>query len=100
MVAVAEPSTPVHEEHHARRHETLIGKYLFSTDHKQIGINYMVTAFIFFIIGGILLMLSFLYGAPQAGWTSYPPVSLQGPLGQTFWCLSIIILGASSTLSA
>src|SRR5436305_4525973 len=177
MVAVAEP-TLVHEEHHARRHQSLIGKYLFSTDHKQVGINYMVTAFIFFIIGGILaelmrvnlvqpgstfvdattynelytmhgttmiflfaipmlvggftnfamplmigapdvafprlnmlsyvlfppggvlLMLSFLYGAPQAGWTSYPPVSLQGPIGQTFWCLSIIILGASSTLSA
>jgi cytochrome c oxidase subunit I len=57
-------------------------------------------SYVLFPPGGILLLLSFLYGAPQAGWTSYPPVSLQGPVGQTFWCLSIIILGASSTLSA
>src|SRR5947209_5384915 len=70
MVAVAEPPTLVHEEHHAPQNQTLIGKYLFSTDHKQIGINYMVTAFIFFIIGSILAELM------------------------------RIILGASSTLSA
>jgi cytochrome c oxidase subunit 1 len=178
VVAVAEPTLQVHEEHHAPPGQSLFGRYLLSTDHKQIGINYMVTAFIFFVIGGVLaelmrinlaqpgsaflsadaydslytihgttmiflftipmlvggftnfvmplmigakdvafprlntasyllvppggiaLMLSFLYGAPQAGWTSYPPISLQGPVGQAFWCVSIIILGASSTLSA
>src|SRR5256714_1763807 len=50
MVAVVEPPISVHEEHHAPRHQTLIGKYLFSTDHKHIGINYMVTAFIIIIL--------------------------------------------------
>ncbi len=187
MVAVAEPDiyAPEHEgqgghgaEHHAPKNQSLFGKYILSTDHKQIGVNYMVTAFIFFLVGGlmaelmrvnlaqpgsaflspdaynslftmhgttmiflftipmliggftnflmpmmigapdvafpklntasyllyppggILLMLSFLYGAPQAGWTSYPPISLQGPVGQSMWCIALIILGASSTLGA
>ena len=60
MVAVAEPTTPTpvaHEEHHAPRNQSLFGKYILSTDHKQIGINYMVTAFIFFLIGGVLAEL-------------------------------------------
>jgi len=185
MVAIAEPSIYApehgheeHEEHHAPKDQSLFAKYILSTDHKQVGINYMVTAFIFFIVGGfmaelmrvnlaqpgskflsadaynslftmhgttmiflftipmmvggftnfvmplmigardvafpklntlsyllfppggIILMLSFLYGAPQAGWTSYPPISLQGPVGQSMWCIALILLGTSSTMGA
>ncbi len=189
MVALAEPGIVTHEEeqHTSRGHQSLLQKYVFSTDHKQVGKNYMVTAIIFMLIGGlfaeimrvnlayqpgtaggygggtsflsatdynslftmhattmiflftipmliggftnfamplmigagdvafprlnmisyllyppggIILMLSFLYGAPQAGWTSYPPVSLQGPAGQAFWCIALIVLGTSSTLGA
>jgi len=181
MVAVAEPDILTHEEHHEpapERKQSLFGKYILSTDHKQVGKNYMVTALIFFFVGGlfaelmrvnlaqpgsaflsadaynslftmhgttmiflftipmliggftnffmplmigagdvafpklnmlsyllyppggIILMASFLYGAPQAGWTSYPPISLQGPVGQSMWCVALIFLGFSSTLGA
>ena len=30
-------------------------------------------------VGGVLLLSSFLVGAPEAGWTSYPPLSLICP---------------------
>jgi cytochrome c oxidase subunit 1 len=51
--------------------------------------------------GGLLLMASFFVGAPQAGWTSYPPLSLMtGKAGEEIWILSILILGTSSILGA
>ncbi len=159
------------------------GQYLrFSTDHKVIGIQYMVTTFFFFLLGGlfamlvraelmtppsdlfdrplynalftmhgtvmiflwiipfnvglanyliplmigardmafpllnaiafwiippagILLMSSFLLpdGPAQAGWWSYPPISLQVPPnqplnGELFWILSVILIGISSIM--
>ena len=58
-------------------------------------------AFWMFPIGGILLMSSFFVGAPQAGWTSYPPLSLvAGKWGEEIWILSLLILGTSSMLGA
>ncbi|HEY9675388.1 MAG TPA: cytochrome c oxidase subunit I [Waterburya sp.] len=156
--------------------------FRFSTDHKVIGVQYLVTTFIFFLIGGLLAMLIraelitpqlnlvdrslynglftihgtmmiFLWiipclvglgnylvplmigardmafpvlngiafwiippsgllllssffvpnGAPQAGWWSYPPVSIQNPSGSLFngefvWILSILLLGISSIM--
>jgi cytochrome c oxidase subunit 1 len=51
--------------------------------------------------GGILLMSSFFNGAPQAGWTSYPPLSLiSGKSGEEIWILSVLILGTSSMFGA
>jgi cytochrome c oxidase subunit I len=51
--------------------------------------------------GGILLMSSFLVGAPGSGWTSYPPLSLvNGKAGELIWILSVLILGTSSILAA
>lgn len=51
--------------------------------------------------GGILLLSSFLVGAPQAGWTSYPPLSLlSGKWGEEFWILSLLLLGTSTILGA
>lgn len=50
-------------------------------------------------IGGVLLMSSFFVGAPQAGWTSYPPLSLvASKWGEEIWILSVLILGTSSIL--
>lgn len=156
--------------------------FSFSTDHKVIGIQYLVTTFIFFLIGGLLAMLiraelvtpelnvvsrpvynglftihgtmmiflwiipslaglanyliplmigardmafpilnaiafwiippagilllsSFLLpsGTAQAGWWSYPPVSLQNPSGhvlngEVLWIVSLILLGISSIM--
>ncbi|MCU0543764.1 MAG: cytochrome c oxidase subunit I [Oscillatoriaceae cyanobacterium Prado104] len=52
-------------------------------------------------VGGILLMSSFFVGAPQAGWTSYPPLSLiTAKAGEEIWILSVLILGTSSILGA
>src|SRR6202165_4941565 len=48
---------------------------------------------------GILLFGSFLFGAPQAGWTEYPPISLQMPFGTSMWCMAIFLIGVSSTIT-
>ncbi|MDX2097598.1 MAG: cytochrome c oxidase subunit I [Leptolyngbyaceae cyanobacterium bins.59] len=49
--------------------------------------------------GGILLLSSFLVGAPAAGWTSYPPLSIiTDKAGEMIWILSVLILGTSSIL--
>ena len=52
-----------------------------------------------FPIAGVLLFGAFLVGAPDAGWTEYPPVSLQGPVGTNLWCIAIFLIGISSTLT-
>jgi cytochrome c oxidase subunit 1 len=58
-------------------------------------------AFWMFPIGGVLLLLSFFVGAPQAGWTSYPPLSLlTGKWGQEIWIMSLLVAGTSSILGA
>ena len=152
--------------------------FTFSTDHKVIGIQYLVTSFVFYIIGGSLatairtelatpasdlvspatynsmltlhgtvmiflwiipagaglanyliplmigardmafpkmnavafwmippagltLVLSFFWEAPQAGWTSYPPLSLMtGKVGEGIWIFTLLTLGTSSILGA
>ncbi|BAW96572.1 cytochrome oxidase large subunit [[Synechococcus] sp. NIES-970] len=52
-------------------------------------------------VGGILLISSFFVGAPQAGWTSYPPLSLiSGKWGEELWILCLLILGTASILGA
>jgi cytochrome c oxidase subunit 1 len=51
--------------------------------------------------GGILLISSFFVGAPQSGWTSYPPLSLlSGKWGEELWILSLLLVGTSSILGA
>ncbi len=51
--------------------------------------------------GGIFFLSSFFVGAPQAGWTSYPPLSLvAGKWGEEIWILSVLLLGTSSILGA
>ncbi len=50
---------------------------------------------------GLLIMLSLYFGGAQSGWTSYPPLSLiTNNLGQSFWILSILLVGTSSILGA
>jgi cytochrome c oxidase subunit 1 len=58
-----------------------------------------LAAFWMFPVAGIILFSSFLFGAPDAGWTEYPPVSLQGPPGTSMWCVAIFLIGISSTLT-
>ena len=170
-------NVPNHAEEHGERHwRDFFG---FSTDHKVIGIQYLVTSFVFYCIGGVmadlvrtelrtpevdfvtpevynslftlhatimiflwivptgagfanyliplmigardmafprlnavafwmvppagvLLVASLAVGdAPDAGWTSYPPLSLvTGQVGEGIWIMSILLLGTSSILGA
>ncbi|MEM7591256.1 MAG: cytochrome c oxidase subunit I [Cyanobacteria bacterium P01_A01_bin.83] len=170
-------SEPEQNEHPQRKWYEYFG---FSTDHKVIGIQYLVTAFIFYFIGGALAevmrtelatpdpdfiqpdfynqamtmhgsIMLFLWilpagsafanyliplmigaedmafprlnavafwilppggvfflssffletGTAQAGWTSYPPLSLvTGKWGEEIWILSVLLLGTSSILGA
>ncbi|MGK7952354.1 MAG: cytochrome c oxidase subunit I [Xenococcaceae cyanobacterium] len=62
-----------------------------------------LNAVAFWIIppGGIFFLSSFFVGAPQAGWTSYPPLSLvSGKWGEEIWILSVLLLGTSSIFGA
>jgi cytochrome c oxidase subunit 1 len=58
-----------------------------------------LTSFWLFPVAGLLLFSSFIFGAPDAGWTEYPPVSLQGPPGTSIWAAAIFLIGISSTLT-
>jgi cytochrome c oxidase subunit I len=50
---------------------------------------------------GLTLVGSLLIEAPQAGWTSYPPLSLvSGKVGEGIWIFSLLVLGTSSILGA
>src|SRR5579859_231754 len=40
-----------------RLEETYVGEWIMTTDHKKIGIMYIVTAFFFFLVGGVDAML-------------------------------------------
>jgi cytochrome c oxidase subunit I len=56
-----------------------------------------------FLFGGVVLFSSWFadQGAPRAGWTSYPPLSIQsGGTGQDLWILSLHILTISSLAGA
>src|SRR5579871_4168909 len=56
-------------------------------------------SFWIFPVAGLMLFSSFLMGAPTAGWTEYPPMSLQGAPGTSMWCAAIFLVGVSSTMT-
>ncbi|MEB3180156.1 MAG: cytochrome c oxidase subunit I [Nostocaceae cyanobacterium] len=50
---------------------------------------------------GALLLGSFFFGGAQAGWTSYPPLSLiTANTAQSMWILAIVLVGTSSILGS
>jgi cytochrome c oxidase subunit 1 len=55
-----------------------------------------------YLPGGLLMLSSFLLpgGAPNSGWTSYPPLSVIAPHGQTIWICGMILLITSSLLGS
>jgi len=62
-----------------------------------------LNAFAFWLIppAGVLMLLGWFVGPPEAGWTSYPPLSsLFSGDGQTLWAMSLHLLGISSILGA
>jgi len=50
---------------------------------------------------GALLLGSFLFGGAQAGWTSYPPLSvITANTAQSMWILAIVLVGTSSIMGS
>lgn len=61
-----------------------------------------LNAFAFWLIppAGFILILGYLIGPAEAGWTAYPPLSVITPDGQTLWAIAIHLLGLSSILGS
>jgi len=57
----------------------------------------MMSYWIYFL-GGVIMLSSFFLpeGPAQSGWTSYPPLSVIAPMGQTFWLISMTFIITSS----
>lgn len=55
-----------------------------------------------YFVGGIIMLSSFLApgGAAQSGWTSYAPLSVAAPPGQTIWLIAMIFIITSSLLGS
>ena len=55
-----------------------------------------------YLVGGIVMMSSYFApdGFPQSGWTSYAPLSIVAPPGQTVWCIAMLIIITSSLLGS
>src|SRR5688500_2053212 len=53
-----------------------------------------------YLPGGLLMLTSFFIpgGAPNSGWTSYPPLSVIATHGQTIWILGMVLLFTTSIL--
>ena len=55
-----------------------------------------------YFVGGIIMMASFFLpgGAAGSGWTSYPPLAVIAPIGQTAWLIGMTFLITSSLLGS
>ena len=55
-----------------------------------------------FFVGGVIMLASFFVpeGAAQSGWTSYPPLAVIAPTGQTWWLWGMVALITSSLLGS
>jgi len=51
-----------------------------------------------YLAGGVVMLVSFFVpgGAPNSGWTSYPPLADFATLGQTFWLVGMFLLIVSA----
>ena len=62
MTAIPHPLTGTHDDAHDHAHEhghdlPFVSKYVFSTDHKVIGIQFLFIGLLFMVLGGLLAML-------------------------------------------
>ena len=55
-----------------------------------------------YLLAGAIMIASFFVegGAARSGWTSYAPLAVMEPKGQSFWLVGIFLLGLSSALNA
>jgi cytochrome c oxidase subunit I len=56
----------------------------------------------FYLAGGIVMLASFFVpgGAAMSGWTSYAPLAVFAPDGQTWWLVGMLLMVFSSLLGA
>jgi cytochrome c oxidase subunit 1 len=61
----------------------------------------MMSYWVYFL-GGVTMLASFFLpgGAAQSGWTSYAPLSVIAPMGQTAWLFGMVFLITSSLLGS
>src|SRR5438128_1436176 len=89
-VAHAKPQGGAHDAHAPM---SFWRKYIFSTDHKIIGIQFLFVSLFFLLVGGLLAM--------QIRWQLGARPDLSGvTVGQMLWCISIVVLGLSSVLGS
>jgi cytochrome c oxidase subunit 1 len=55
-----------------------------------------------YLAGGVVMLASFFVpgGAPNSGWTSYPPLADIATMGQTYWLAGMLLLITSSLLGS
>ncbi|MBI4057469.1 MAG: cbb3-type cytochrome c oxidase subunit I [Elusimicrobia bacterium] len=55
-----------------------------------------------YLVGGLTMLSSFFMpgGAAQSGWTSYAPLSVTAPTGQTVWIIAMVLIITSSLFGA
>ncbi|RPH37893.1 cytochrome C oxidase subunit I [bacterium] len=55
-----------------------------------------------YFLAGLTMLASFFVpgGAPSAGWTSYPPLSVIATTGQTMWLIGMVLLSTSALFSS
>ena len=55
-----------------------------------------------YFVGGIIMLASFFLpeGSARSGWTSYPPLAVLEPGGQTWWLIGMVLLINSSLLGS
>lgn len=61
-----------------------------------------VAGYVIYLAAGLLMAASFALpgGAPNSGWTSYPPLAIIASSGQTVWLVGVFLLGVASMLSS
>jgi len=55
--AAAQVNGDMNSAHEAHGHQGFVSKYIFSTDHKVVGIQYGITALLFLLLGFLLMLL-------------------------------------------
>jgi cytochrome c oxidase subunit 1 len=93
-------TAPAHEVAHAHAHEkqAFIWRYVFSKDHKVIGIQYYVTAMVMALIAGLLAMLiriQLAWPEKQLGWLSsiLPKGYTSGTMNPEFYAMLFTMHG-------
>ena len=94
MTAIPHPLTGTHDDVHDHAHEhghdlPFVSKYVFSTDHKVIGIQFLMIGLLFMVLGGLLAMLV----RWQLAW---PDNSERGLVGKAIPILSNWLWGGKS----